>query len=189
MLSVVIATAEDERALVATLSALVPGAAAGVVREVLLAAGTVSGLTERIADASGCVLMRMEGARGAALASAAREAKSEWLMFLPPGAVPEHGWIDDVAQFMEMRALGAGGAPRAAIFGAPRLDNPLNPVELLRAMRRAVSPAPDQGLIIARAHYHDIGGHAPGSADPERAILSRIPRGRRVTLRTCMVAI
>src|SRR5580700_2007291 len=54
MLSVVIATENAERTLVPTLAALVPGATAGIVREVIVADAGSSDATALIADAAGC---------------------------------------------------------------------------------------------------------------------------------------
>src|SRR6202040_4315529 len=54
MLSVVIATENAERVLVPTLAALVPGATAGIVREVIVADAGSSDATAMIADAAGC---------------------------------------------------------------------------------------------------------------------------------------
>ena len=54
MLSVIIPTEGVEQPAVATLAALVPGAAAGVVREVLLVDRAGNGVIERVADVAGC---------------------------------------------------------------------------------------------------------------------------------------
>ena len=54
MLSVIIPTEGVEQPAVATLAALVPGAAAGVVREVLLVDRAGTGVIERVADVAGC---------------------------------------------------------------------------------------------------------------------------------------
>ena len=54
MISVIIATNESEQLLVPTLAALVPGAMAGIVREVIVAdAGSRDG-TAAVADVAGC---------------------------------------------------------------------------------------------------------------------------------------
>jgi hypothetical protein len=184
MLSIVMAADGEERAVAATLAALVPGAAAGVVRDVVLVAREPSGLLERIADATGCALLPATGTRGAGLAAGAREARSDWLMFLTPGAIPEHGWIDEVGDFLANDALAGGGA-RAALFGYAA-SGQISLAGLAGAVRRAFFPSPDQGLIIARAHYQRLGGHAEGARDPERALIVRIPRAQRVILRTRM---
>src|SRR6201986_5546472 len=86
MLSVIIPTEGAEQPAVATLAALVPGAAAGLIREVLLVDGTRNGVIERVADVAGCRFISYEGSsHGRALAAGALQARSSWLMFLPPG--------------------------------------------------------------------------------------------------------
>src|ERR1700723_2527930 len=88
MLSVIIATEGIEQTAVATLAALVPGAAAGVVREVLLVDRTDTGVIERVADVAGCRFLRFAGTHAAALAGGARQGRPPWLMFPHSGAVP-----------------------------------------------------------------------------------------------------
>src|SRR5882724_7651110 len=101
MLSVIIPTEGVERTAVATLAALVPGPAAGVIREVLLVDRTNTDVIERVAEVAGCGFMRFEGTRVAALAAGARQARSPWLMFLHPGAVLDSGWIEESSQFIQ----------------------------------------------------------------------------------------
>src|SRR5947199_4057887 len=107
MLSVIIPTDGVEQPAVATLAALVPGAAAGVVREVVLVDRTDTGVIERVADVAGCRFLRFEGSHAAALAAGARQARSPWLMFLHAGAVLDSGWSDETTPFMQ--AVGNGG--------------------------------------------------------------------------------
>ena len=54
MFSIIIPTHDSERALVPTLAALVPGATAGIVREVIVADGGSRDETEQVADIAGC---------------------------------------------------------------------------------------------------------------------------------------
>src|ERR1700742_3675881 len=114
MLSVIIPTEGVERTAVATLGALVPGAASGLIRQVLLVDRAGNGVIERVADVAGCRFLRFEGSRAAALAAGARQARSPWLMFLHPGAVLDAGWIEETTQFIQMVA--ASGKERAGIF-------------------------------------------------------------------------
>src|SRR6202163_4976988 len=78
MLSVIIPTEGVEQPAVATLAALVPGAAAGVIREVLLVDRAGTGVIERVADVAGCRFLRFEGSHAAALAAGARQARSPY---------------------------------------------------------------------------------------------------------------
>src|SRR5579862_2394177 len=114
MLSVIIPTEGVEQTTVATLAALVPGAAAGVVREVLLVDRAGTGVIERVADVTGCRFLPFKGSHAAALAAGARQARSPWLMFLHAGAVLDSGWIEETAQFIER--VSGSGKPRAGIF-------------------------------------------------------------------------
>ena len=77
MLSVIIPTEGVEQPAVATLAALVPGAAAGVVREVLLVDRAGNGVIERVADVAGCRFLRVRGnaRRGAGRRRPARRAR------------------------------------------------------------------------------------------------------------------
>src|SRR6202012_5095003 len=99
---------------VATLAALVPGAAAGIVREVLLADRAGTDTIERVADVAGCNYLAFEGTRAAALAAGARQARGPWLMFLHAGAVLDSGWIEETTQFIQTVSM--SDRPRAAVF-------------------------------------------------------------------------
>ena len=72
MLSVLIATHDSERALVPTLAALVSGAVAGVVREVIIADAGSADATAEIADGAGCRVLILREPRGARLKAAGR---------------------------------------------------------------------------------------------------------------------
>ena len=56
---------------------------------------------------------------------------------------------------------------------------------LLRS--RFASPRPEQGLIIARRFYDQLGGHRDHAGDVEADLLRRIGRRRLVTLRAAAV--
>src|SRR2546425_230718 len=76
MLSVVIATHDSERALLPTLAALVAGAAAGIVREVIVADAGSHDATTAIADGAGCRVLVSAQRRGARLKAAAEAARA-----------------------------------------------------------------------------------------------------------------
>src|SRR5271170_3213919 len=85
MLSVIIPTRNSDRILVPTLSALVSGATAGIITEVLIADAGSQDETAAVADIAGCNLIVVEGSLGRRLKAAAGKARAPWLMFLPPG--------------------------------------------------------------------------------------------------------
>src|ERR1700722_5807431 len=187
MLSVIIPTEGAEHPAVATLAALIPGAAAGVVREVLLVDRGESGVIERVADVAGCRYLAFDGPRAAALAAGARQARSPWLMFLHAGAVLDHGWIDETVQFIQR--VSDGDRPRAGVFRyarSPYSDHTLR--DRLRSIARMMAgPFADQGLLIARDHYERLGGHAPNVARAEERLLRRLGRSSLTLLHSRII--
>jgi hypothetical protein len=189
MLSVIIPTEGVEQPAVATLAALVPGAAAGIIREVLLVDRAENGVIERVADVAGCRFLRFEGTRAAALAAGAKQARSPWLMFLRPGAVLDTGWIEETTQFIH--GVSASGRSRAGVFRyarSPYADNGWR--DSFRFLARTiVGPLADQGLLIARDHYERLGGYAPDARRSEARLLRQLGRSSRTLLRSRIVMI
>ncbi len=176
MFSIVIATYDSERALVPTLAALVPGATAGIVREVIVADGGSQDKTEEVADIAGCRFVVSSEPLGARLKQAAGLARGDWLMFLNAGAVPGTTWIDEVIAFTEK----TGADARAAVFATE--------AGFTASLRRALFlPSAQQGLILRKSFYDTLGGHRADSATPETSLLRRIGRRRLATLRTPII--
>ena len=189
MLSVIIPTEGVEQPAVATLAALVPGAAAGIIREVILVDRGGSGVIERVADVAGCRYLAAEGTRAAALAAGARQARSPWLMFLHAGAVLDPGWIEETTQFIQ--SVSTSGRDRAAVFRyarSPYADAGFRDV-LWALMRKLIGPFGDQGLLIARDHYDRIGGYPPQARRSEARLLRRLGRSSRTMLRSRIVMV
>jgi hypothetical protein len=189
MLSVVISTEGVEQSAVATLAPLVPGAAAGVVREVLLVDRSDNGVIERVADVAGCRFLRCQGSRAAALAAGARQARSPWLMFLHAGAVLDAGWIDETAQFIQR--VSASDRPRAGVFSyarSPHAEPDLK--DRIKSLGRMIAgPLSDQGLLIARDHYERLGGYAAEGRRSEARLLRQLGRSSRTLLRSHIVMV
>jgi hypothetical protein len=188
MLSVIIPTDGVEQPAVTTLAALVPGAAAGVVREVLLVDRAGTGVIERVADVAGCRFLRFEGSHAAALAAGARQARSPWLMFLRAGAVLDAGWIDETAQFIQRVSI--SDRPRAGIFRYARSPySDISARDVLKFLARIAGPSAEQGLLIARDHYDRLGGHAPDARRSEAKLLRRLGRSSRTLLRSRIMVV
>src|SRR6201994_4741059 len=184
MLSIIIPTEGVEQTAVATLAALVPGAAAGVVREVLLVDRAASDTIARVADVAGCNYLAFQGTRAAALAAGARQARSPWLMFLHAGAVLDSGWIEETTQFIQ--GVASSGRPRAGIFRyarSPYADTRWRDGFKFIA-RMIAGPSADQGLLIARDHYDRLGGYAPDAPRSEARLLRQLGRSSRTQLRS-----
>lgn len=186
MLSVIIPTEGIEQPAVATLAALVPGAAAGVIREVLLVDRAGSEVIERVADVAGCDFLSFEGSRAAAMAAGARRARSPWLMFLHAGAVLDNGWIEETSQFIQR--VSTSSRPRAGIFRYAR--SPYDETGLRdgfkHLLRMVTGPKADQGLLIARDHYDRLGGYADARR-AEARLLRQLGRSSRTLLRSRII--
>jgi glycosyltransferase involved in cell wall biosynthesis len=184
MLSVVIATHDSERALLPTLAALVAGAAAGVVREVIVADAGSRDATAAIADGAGCRVLTSAQTRGARLKAAAATARAPWLLFLPPGTVPDATWIEEIRRFIEQADLRGCAATYAAAFRAGSATFRPALVEALALLWASLGARPDasQGLLIAKSLYDALGGHRD-VAEPERDLARRLGRRRIVLLR------
>jgi len=171
--SIILATHDSERALVPTLAALVPGATAGIVREVIVTDAGSHDQTEAVADIAGCHFLASSEPLGARLKAAARRARGDWLMFLRPGAIPGLTWIDETIAFADKAHIEV----RGAVFA--------DESRIFAPLRRAVLlPAARQGLIIRKATYEQLGGHRADATKAEQALLRRIGRRRLTTLRT-----
>jgi len=182
MLSVVIATQDSERALLPTLAALVAGAVAGFVREVIVADASSRDATVAIADEAGCRVLDLTLPRGTRLKTAAGMARASWLLFLQPDTVLEASWVEETKRFIEEVELRKGPL-NAGVFRPGPLGSAAR--EMLALLRAALGawPDPSQGLVIAKSLYDALGGHRDVPA-PERDLLRRLGRKRLVWLRT-----
>lgn len=187
MLSAIVLTRGDEHGVVVTLASLVPGAAAGLIRDVVLLDRSGDANMARVADVAGCSLLVRQGTDGVLLSEGAKTARSNWLLFLRAGAILEGGWIDETAQFMQHAPLASKA--RAAVFRyarSPQAD--LRVRDALKTARRVLlGPSADQGLLISRAHYDALGGHPHASERAEAKLLARLRRKDRIILRSRIV--
>ncbi len=183
MISVIIPTHESERLLVRTLACLVPGATAGLVREVILADAGSTDETAGVGDVAGCRFLALPGSAGSRLAAAAAEARSDWLMFVQPGALLEESWVGEARHFIE-----TAGPRRVAVFrrvaAAQSQASAVADLFALLAAAIGARPRPEQGLVIAKARYRELGGHRARAAAPERDFLRRLPRSGIARLRS-----
>ncbi|MEJ8571734.1 TIGR04283 family arsenosugar biosynthesis glycosyltransferase [Microbaculum marinum] len=187
MLTVVIPTLDSERPLVATLAALIPAAAAGVVSQVVICDGGSGDDTLAIADELGCDIVSAPRGRGPQLAAGARAARHPWILFLHSDTVLDEGWHREVAHFIERTGESDDRDRRAAVFrfalddygiGARFLET----IVQLRCLLFAL-PYGDQGLLISRRHYESLGGFRPIPLMEDIDLVRRIGRRGLVYLR------
>jgi glycosyltransferase involved in cell wall biosynthesis len=183
MLSAIIATHESERMLVPTLAALVAGATAGLLAEVIVADAGSSDATAEVADIAGCRFVTSSEPLAARLKAAATSVRTPWLLFLRAGCVPEPDWVTATDRFMQATDQ-LDGATRAAVFRPPGAADLLRPgfSEVIALLRVALGGGakPEQGLLIAKRFYDAVDGH-PAVGDTEAAMLRKLGR-RRVAM-------
>lgn len=183
-----IPTLDSEREIVPTLAALVSGAAAGIVRDVVLADGGSSDETEAVADAAGCIFIQGEKDLGLRLREGARAAsRGEWLLFLDPGGILEEGWTREVRKFLDTVGRAGHADRRAATFRLAFEGFGMKPRLAETAARARLTltgrPRAEQGLLISKLLYQKLGGHQKGE-NAHRRLIAKLGRMRIVKLRS-----
>lgn len=188
MISVIILTQDDEIPLAHALSALVPAAIEGVVREVIVVDRGSRDGTLTVADAAGCAMIKARDVDGDERAAASDTARSDWLLFLAPSSILTHGWHSEALTFIDRAILAGKGRSRAATFRYASAETGWRArfAEWSAWLRTAVLAAPreEQGLLISRSFYRSIGGHRPLAAMTDIDLARRIGRGRLTPLRS-----
>jgi glycosyltransferase involved in cell wall biosynthesis len=193
MISVVIPTRNSEEALVRTLATLVTGAADGTVREVVVVDGGSEDQTRLVAEGTGCDLISGAGSAWARCAiGAAAAQRGEFLMFLRPGVLLDPGWESDFQAAVERR-LRRGDSRFAAVFRLASDDDTLAGTlkhSLLRLLVRfAGATHPDQGLVISRNYWRELGGFRRRDGLAGVDLIRRVGRRRLIRLRSPVVRV
>ncbi len=175
-ISVILPTLNAAALLPATLAALAPAAVIGLVREVLVSDGGSTDATQAVAEAAGARFLAGEKGRGAQLMNGAAAARGRWLLFLHADTVLDASWADEAA------ALIAGGEGDAGVFtlkfGAPGLAPSIVAAGAMIRTRIFRSPYGDQGLLIARRLYDEIGGYSAMPLFEDVDIVDRLVRAK-----------
>lgn len=187
MISVVIPTLDAVGTLGPSLAALVPAAAEGLVRDVVISDGGSNDDTLAVADLMGCAIVHGERGRGPQLARGAEAARGPWLLFLHADTVLTEGWEREARQFIE-RAEQSVAGEAAATFAFALDDLSWKARFLEGVVRFRVStlalPYGDQGLLISRKLYRSLGGYRPLPLMEDVDLVRRIGRRRLHVLRS-----
>ena len=174
MLSVVIPTLNAAATLSGCLAAL------GPVADLVVADGGSGDGTQEIARAAGARVIEAARGRGVQLAAGAEAAKEPWLLFLHADTRLAAGW-PAAAQAHVAARPGAAGAFRF------RLDDPAWQARLVEKgvaarVRLFALPYGDQGLLMPRALYEDVGGYRPLPLMEDVDLVRRIGQRRLAVL-------
>ena len=190
MISVIIPSLNSETTLAACLSALIPAAVDGLVREVIIADGGSTDRTAKIAESSGADTVSGGSTRSSRLIAGAAAARFPWLLFLPPDAVLSPSWIRDAEAFIAKSESGETTA-KAAVFRFEIDDTGFAPraFEVSTRIGHALCgvASAEQGLLISRDRYTALGGYRPIPVLEDLDITRRIGRRHLARLRTPLV--
>jgi rSAM/selenodomain-associated transferase 2 len=186
MISVILPTLNAEAGLASALTSLVSATVDGLVREVIVADGGSTDRTLDIAEQAGATIVRAAPGRGIQLAAGAEAARFPWLLFLHADTVLETGWERDAGAFID-RVESGQRAESAAAFRFALDDMGFKPrlIEAGVTARCALFRLPygDQGLLIPRRLYQNVGGFRPLPLMEDIDLVRRLGRARIVILR------
>ncbi|MBL4807763.1 MAG: TIGR04283 family arsenosugar biosynthesis glycosyltransferase [Rhodobacteraceae bacterium] len=156
--SVIVPTLNVARSIGPCLGAIAQGLDYGVIAEVILTDGGSSDDISEIADTIGAAFITGPKGRGAQLSAGAKQAKADWFLFIHADTVLAENWpqvaLSHIAQNpdkagyfilkFDQSGLAAKTVARWANFRSQVFDLPYG----------------DQGLLISRTLYDQIGGYA-----------------------------
>lgn len=151
MLSVVVPALNAERRLGACLDAVKDA------DELVVVDGGSSDYTIEVAERREAKLLWAATGRGHQLSAGADEAEGDWLLFLHADTILSEGWRAEADRHMAT-------SPGAAACFRFRLDSPAWQARLIERgvaarVRLLGLPYGDQGLLISRALYDELGGY------------------------------
>ncbi|WP_299502687.1 TIGR04283 family arsenosugar biosynthesis glycosyltransferase [uncultured Roseobacter sp.] len=171
-ISVIIPTLNAEAHLGDCLTALMPGVEAGLIRELIVSDGGSDDATVAIAKAWGAEVVTGAPSRGGQLSRGCAKAKGAWLLVLHADTVLRPGWVGPAILHLDTHnagwfrlAFAKGGCAGALVAAWANLRS------------RFGLPYGDQGLLIPRALYADVGGY-PDQPLMEDVAIARALKGR-----------
>jgi len=170
-ISIVIPTLDAAESLPATLSALVEGLEAGIVRELIVSDGGSQDATCAIAGAAGAELVTGAQGRGPQLARGVAAASGPWVLILHADTTPADGWSQAVGAFI--RVPGRAGYFDLAFRTTGLASRIVAGWANLRS-RLFGLPYGDQGLLVPRVLLDRVGGI------PELPLMEDVELARRL---------
>ena len=137
--------------------------------------------------AAGARVVQAPRGRGPQLAAGAAAATGDWLLFVHADSRPQDGWQAAASAFFGR----SDAAARAAVFRLA-IDMPGRPARRLERIvawrTRALGlPYGDQGLLISRRLYEEVGGFRPLVLMEDVDMVRRLGRKRLVMLDAVML--
>ena len=153
-----------------------------LVGEVIIADGGSTDMTVSVAKAAGAGVAFASRGRGPQLAAGAAAASGNWLLFIHADCRLEPGWDMAVSTFLAATAAAArAGYFDLALDDAAPAARRMERIVAWRCRRLAL-PYGDQGLLIARSLYEEVGGFAPLPLMEDVDLVRRLGRSRLVPI-------
>lgn len=184
MISIVIPTLNPDKRLAGAMSALVPAAVIGLIKEVIVVdGGSVTSHAADLAEQGGAHYIQSSKGRGSQLSAGADNARGEWLLFLHADTILENGWEKEAARFIE-RVDNGELRESAGVFKFSLDDFGYMPriLEFIVNVRCFVLALPygDQGLLLSKSLYNELGGFKMLPLMEDVDIVRRLGRKRLV---------
>ncbi len=182
MLTVIIPTLNADATLADTLDHLRAGARAADIGEIIVADGGSARQPQAKPLEAGFPRVKVitsAPGRGVQLEAGALHAKGDWLLFLHADTLLGEGWADAVQA--HVRSSNQAAAFRFALDDEGYKARALEAVVRWRCRLLAL-PYGDQGLLILRTLYDEVGGFKPVPLMEDVDLIRRIGRKRLVFL-------
>ncbi|WP_085308149.1 TIGR04283 family arsenosugar biosynthesis glycosyltransferase [Planktotalea arctica] len=154
-ISVVIPVLNAGDVLAGCAAALMEAVEVGLIRELIVSDGGSNDATRQIAEEIGALWVSGAPSRGGQLRRGCAVAKGEWILALHADTQLQAGWSDVAAAHLQRSEAGyfklafaSGGMPARIVAGWANLRS-----------RVLGLPYGDQGLLISRAVYQEVGGY------------------------------
>lgn len=154
-ISVVIPVLNAGDVLAGCAAALMEAVEMGLIRELIVSDGGSNDATRQIAEEIGALWVSGAPSRGGQLRRGCAVAKGEWILALHADTQLQAGWSDVAAAHLQRSEAGyfklafaSGGMPARIVAGWANLRS-----------RALGLPYGDQGLLISRAVYQEVGGY------------------------------
>lgn len=180
-ISVIIPVRNAANDLPSCLAHLVDGLEAGLIREVIVSGVLANDPCREIAEVTGAVWVEGESGRGKQLKRGADAARGDWFLFLHADTWLEEGWTGHVRAHItpSERATGENLAGVFCLAFRSRTWRAGWVAALANLRSRFLGlPYGDQGLLISRSLYDQIGGYEPIPLMEDVAIARRLGRKR-----------
>lgn len=181
-LSIIIPTLNAEKHLPTCLASLMPGIEPGLIKELIIVDGKSTDRTVELALEAGGTIIECSPNRSKQLIAGSAEAKGSWLLFLHADTALAYNWQDKVSEHIENSSQYAATfflSYNSSAWQAKFLSWCAN-----FRTRTFGLPYGDQGLLIPRQLYDELGGYAELPLMEDVAIAKEIGKKRLKLLKS-----